>query len=163
MKRRFMKFAFTLVGSTIFFAVNAQKTTIPQIHSFSAKEAVDYALQSAVQVKNALIDIQLQEQQNKQIIAQALPQINGSVAFTDYLAIPTQLIPAEFTGGPAGTYFPIKFGTKYSATYGANLQQILFDGQVFVGLQARKAAIKNYVLAADVTKEQIKTLSLIHI
>ena len=157
MKRRFMKFAFTLVGSTIFFAVNAQKTTIPQIHSFTAKEAVDYALQNAVQVKNALIDIQLQEQQNKQIIAQALPQINGSVAFTDYLAIPTQLIPAEFTGGPAGTYFPIKFGTKYSATYGANLQQILFDGQVFVGLQARKAAIKNYVLAADVTKEQIKT------
>jgi len=157
MKRRFMKFAFTLVCSSIFFAVNAQKTTIPQIHSFTAKEAVDYALQNAVQVKNALIDIQLQEQQNKQITAQALPQINGSVAFTDYLAIPTQLIPAEFTGGPAGTYFPIKFGTKYSATYGANLQQILFDGQVFVGLQARKAAIKNYVQAADVTKEQIKT------
>ena len=38
----------------------------------------------------------------------------------------------------------------------ANLQQILFDGQVFVGLQARKAAIKNAVLTADITKEQIK-------
>lgn len=156
MKRRFMKFAFTLLGSSIFFAVNAQKTTIPQIHSFTAKEAVDYALQNAVQVKNALIDIQLQEQQNKQVTAQALPQINGSVAFTDYLAIPTQLVPAEFAGGPAGTFIPIKFGTKYSATYGGNLQQILFDGQVFVGLQARKAAIQNSVLAADITKEQIK-------
>src|SRR6185437_10646442 len=109
MKRRFMKFAFTLVCSSIFFAVNAQKTVIPQIHSFTAKEAVDYALQNAVQVKNALIDIQLQAQQNKQITAQALPQINGSVAFTDYLAIPTQLVPAEFAGGPAGTFFPIKF------------------------------------------------------
>ncbi|MGN6530836.1 MAG: TolC family protein, partial [Ginsengibacter sp.] len=59
-------------------------------------------------------------------------------------------------GGTPGTFFPIKFGTKYSGTYGANLQQILFDGQVFVGLQARKAAINNAVLTADVTKEQIK-------
>src|SRR6185312_3616203 len=99
---------------------------------------------------------QLQQQQNKQITAAALPQVNGSVSFTDYLSIPTQLIPAEFVGGPAGTYFPVKFGTKYSGTYGANLQQILFDGQVFVGLQARRAAIKNATLASQVTKEQIK-------
>ena len=148
-----------LVGllSGIFVTVNGQKDSISKIHYFTAKEAVDYALQNAVQVKNALIDIQLQQQQNKQITAQALPQINGSVSFTDYLSIPTQLIPAEFVGGPAGTYFPVKFGTKYSGTYGANLQQILFDGQVFVGLQARRAAIKNATLASDITKEQIKT------
>jgi outer membrane protein len=156
MKRRFMKLALLVAGSTIFFTVNGQKSTISQIHSFTAKEAVDYALQNTVQVKNALLDIQLQQQQNKQITAQALPQVNGNVAFTDYLSIPTQLVPAEFAGGPAGTFFPIKFGTKYSATYGANLQQILFDGQVFVGLQARKAAIQSSVLAADITKEQIK-------
>ena len=143
---------------TFFLAAHAQqKNATPQIHSFTAKQAVDYALQNAVQVKNALIDIKLQYQQNKQITAEALPHINGNVGLTDYLSIPTTLIPAEFTGGPAGTYFPVKFGTKYSGNYGANLQQILFDGQVFVGLQARKAAIKNAELTADITKEQIKT------
>ena len=142
--------------STIYFGVKAQSNVTPQIHAFTAQEAVDYALQNATQVKNALLDIRLQYQQNKQITAAALPHINGSVALTDYLSIPTTLIPAEFTGGPPGTYFPVKFGTKYSANYGADLQQILFDGQVFVGLQARNAAIKNAELAADVTKEQIK-------
>ncbi|MGN6266911.1 MAG: TolC family protein, partial [Ginsengibacter sp.] len=104
----------------------------------------------------ALLDIQLQYQQNKQITAAALPHISGSADFTDFLSIPTQLIPAEFAGGPAGTYFPVKFGTKYTGSYGANLQQIIFDGQVFVGLQARKAAIKNAELTVDITKEQIK-------
>jgi len=133
-----------------------QKDSTRQIHTFSAKEAVDYALQNSVQVKNALLDIKLQYQQNKQVTAAALPHITGSVDFTDFLSIPTQLIPAEFAGGPAGTYFPVKFGTKYTGSYGANLQQILFDGQVFVGLQARKAAIENAVLTADITKEQIK-------
>lgn len=158
MKVKMKKIILIPVLAFMCFAAQAQKNTTPvKIYSFTAKEAVDYALQNAVQVKNALIDIQLQVQQNKQITAQALPQVNGSVGFTDYLSIPTQLVPAEFAGGPAGTFFPIKFGTKYSATYGANLQQILFDGQVFVGLQARKAAIKSSVLAADLTKEQIKT------
>jgi outer membrane protein TolC len=140
----------------ICFITNAQQKTPSEVHSFTAQEAVDYALKNAVQVKNALVDIQLQEQQNKQITAAALPQVNGTVSFVDYLSIPTQLVPAEFAGGTPGTFFPIKFGTKYSGTYGANLQQILFDGQVFVGLQARKSAIKNSVLTADVTKQQIK-------
>ena len=141
----------------LYFGASAQQNdSATQIHSFSAKQAVDYALQNAVQVKNALLDIQLQYQQNKQVTAAALPHISGSVDFTDYLSIPTQLIPAEFAGGPAGTYFPVKFGTKYTGSYGANLQQIIFDGQVFVGLQARKAAIKNAELTADITKEQIK-------
>src|SRR5678810_1035236 len=40
---------------------------------------------------------------------------------------------------------------------GIDLNQILFDGQVFVGLKARSAAIKNAELAAEVTKEQIKS------
>ncbi|MGN6542730.1 MAG: TolC family protein [Ginsengibacter sp.] len=156
MKTRFIRFSLLTMLTGICFLTNAQQKTPSEVHSFTAQEAVDYALKNAVQVKNALVDIQLQEQQNKQITAAALPQVNGTVSFVDYLSIPTQLVPAEFAGGTPGTFFPIKFGTKYSGTYGANLQQILFDGQVFVGLQARKSAIKNSVLTADVTKQQIK-------
>jgi outer membrane protein TolC len=156
MKTRFIRFSLLTMLTGICFITNAQQKTPSEVHSFTAQEAVAYALKNAVQVKNALVDIQLQEQQNKQITAAALPQVNGTVSFVDYLSIPTQLVPAEFAGGTPGTFFPIKFGTKYSGTYGANLQQILFDGQVFVGLQARKSAIKNSVLTADVTKQQIK-------
>ncbi len=158
MKTRLIQFIVTGILSGICFITHAQqKNTAPEIQSFSAKEAVDYAMSHAVQVKNALLDIKIQAQTNKGYTAEALPQISGSVNLTDYLSIPTQLIPAEFTGGPPGTYIPIKFGTKYSGTYGANLQQIIFDGQVFVGLQARKTALQNAILTADVTKEQIKT------
>ena len=52
--------------------------TTGQMHTFTAKEAVDYALKNAVQVKNALVDIRVQEQTNKEITALALPQINAS-------------------------------------------------------------------------------------
>lgn len=156
MKIKIRQLVIAAVFNLVCFGVKAQTNGTGQIHAFTAQEAVDYALQNAVQVKNALIDIKLQYQQNKQITAAALPHLNGNVGLVDYLSIPTTLIPAEFSGGPPGTYFPVKFGTKYSSNYGADLQQILFDGQVFIGLQARSAAIKNAELTADITKEQIK-------
>lgn len=127
-----------------------------QTNAFSVKQAVDYALRNAVQVKNALIDIQIQKQTNKEITSMAFPQINGSVSVNDYLSLPTSLIPAEFTGGAPGSFIPLKFGTKYSASFGADLQQILFDGQVFVGLKARKTAMEFYGKMAEVTQEMIK-------
>src|SRR5665213_2524781 len=119
MKTRMIKFILTGMFSGILFIANAQqKNAPPETHSFTAKEAVDYSMSHAVQVKNALLDIKIQEQTNKGYTAQALPQISGNVSLTDYLSIATQLIPAEFTGGAPGTYIPIKFGTKYNGNYG---------------------------------------------
>ena len=132
--------------------VFAQKTT----NQFSVKQAADYAMQNSVAVRNALLDIKIQHEVNRQVTSAALPQVNASVSLNDYLVIPTSLLPAEIVGGPAGTYFPVQFGVKYNATGGVDLSQLLFDGQVFVGLQARRASLDFYRRQADVTKEQIK-------
>ena len=127
-----------------------------QVNSFSAQQAVDYALKNSAQVKNALLDIEEQRQSNKEITASAFPQINGNANLNDYLSIPTSLIPAEIAGGPPGTYLPLKFGTKYNATVGGDLQQLLFDGQVFIGLMARKTVLELATKNAEVTRELIK-------
>ncbi len=138
------------------FNVYAQQTNTPTINAFSAKQAVEYALKNSIPVKNALLDIEQQKQSNRQITASALPQITGNASVIDYLSIPTSLIPAEFFGGTPGTYQPIKFGTKYNGTYGGDLQQIIFDGQVFVGLKARKTSIDFFSKIAEITQEKIK-------
>lgn len=134
----------------------AQKAGAPTVLSFSASGAVDYAMTHSVQVRNALLDIQYQEQSNKVVTSEALPQLSGNASLTDYLSIPTTLIPAQFFNGPAGTFIPVKFGTKYIGNYGATLDQILFDGQVFVGLMARKKSIDFMQTTAEVTKDNIK-------
>lgn len=154
MKTTLIQPALIFLLCNIFFVSNAQQDR--KIFAFTAKQAVDYALQNATAVKNALLDIETQKQTNKGITASALPQVTGSASVIDYLSIPTSLLPAEIFGGTPGTFIPVKFGTKYNATYGAQLQQILFDGQVFVGLQARKTSIDFYVKTAEVTEEQIK-------
>ena len=132
----------------------AQTTTR---HEFTIQQAVDYARKNNVQVKNALLGVQIQTQSNRQVTAAALPTVTGSVGVTDYIDIPTSLLPGAIFGQPAGTYIPVKFGTKYNSTAALQLQQILFDGQVFVGLQARSTSIDFQNKNVEVTEEAIKT------
>ena len=127
-----------------------------QIHTFSLQQAIDYAAKNSVIVKNALIDYQIQQQSNRATVSQALPQITGNLGLTDYIQIPTTLIPGEFVGQPAGTFLPLKFGTQYNATGGVTLKQVLFDGQVFVGLQARQASLDFYKKKEEVTEQMLR-------
>ncbi|MBT9484228.1 TolC family protein [Sediminibacterium sp.] len=147
-------------------------------HEFSIEQAVAYAKKNNVQVKNALLAIQAQMQTNKEITASALPTISGSIG-TQHLpnvavqTLPNFISPATYQvlidqGVRDGNGNPIKmpsdfgfiaaqFGTKWNASAGVSLQQLLFDGQVFIGLQARKASIDFQEAAARVTEENIKT------
>lgn len=127
-----------------------------QVHPFSARQTADYALKNSVQVRNALIDVAIQQQSNREITASAFPQLSGSANLTNYLSLPTNLLPGEFFGRPAGTFIPVKFGTKFNGSYTANLRQIIFDGQVFVGLQARRSAITLSEQTGEVTQNEIK-------
>ena len=125
------------------------------IHDFTLAQTIDYSTKNSVFVKNALLDYQIQEQSNRATTSQALPQITGNLGWTDFLQIPTTLIPGEFFGQP-GTYLPVKFGTKYNSTGGVTLTQILFDGQVFVGLQARQASLDFYRKKQEITEQMLR-------
>ena len=160
--------------------LSAMQSSIAQNkNEFSVKQAVDYGVKNAVQVKNALIDIKIQEQTNREITAAAFPQINGSVNTIHYFNVPVQSIPnfiapATYnvlqkegvkngtgntitmpTGGNFGN-LPLQFGTPWTSSAGLDFSQLLFDGQVFVGLQARSAAMELSKKYSEVTAEQIK-------
>ena len=149
-----------------------------QSNDFSAAQAVAFAMKNAVDVKNAMIDIQIQKQSNRELTAIAYPQLNGSISGTHFIDIPTTTLPDFISPSvygvlvnngvvngsgnpivfPAGGFgsVPAKFGTAWNATGGLDASQIIFDGQVFVGLKARSEVMNFANYTADVTKEQIK-------
>jgi outer membrane protein TolC len=154
-------------------------TIAQQKNNFSVKQAVDYAMKNAAQVKNALLDVKVQEQVNRQITSAAFPQVNGSIGTTHYFDIPVTSLPNFISpatyqvlvdeGVKNGSGNPIKmpnggdfgniaakFGVPWTANAGIDVSQLLFDGQVFVGLMARDAVLEFYKKTADVTQEQIK-------
>lgn len=138
--------------------IQAQQTEQrpPQTHHFSLQDALNYAEKNNVQVKNALLEIQLQEQVNREVTGMAYPQISGSGQLTYNAKLPASLVPAEFFGGQPGEFARLVFGVKWTSTGGVSLSQILFDGQVFTGLQARESLIELREKNAELTKEQIR-------
>jgi len=111
------------------------------VMSFSLKEAQDYAYANNYDLKNAAHDVEIARKIVKQNTAIGLPQINGGIDYTNFLAIPTTLIPGEILNEP-GTYFPVQFGTRYNATLRAEATQLVYSGQYLVGLQTAKAYLE---------------------
>ena len=169
-RKKIMLCCFILIGMHASFS--------QQTNYFSAKQAVEFAMKNATEVKNALLDIQIQQQANREFTAIALPQINASINGTHYFDIPVTTLPdfispsvynvlvnngvKDGSGNPIRQpnngygSVPAKFGTSWNASGGIDVSQILFDGQVFIGLKARSAVLKLAGQAAEVTKEQIK-------
>ena len=142
--------AFTITGYSI--AQDSTKAT----HAFSLDQCVEYAQKNNVQVRNALLAIEVQKQTNREIAGAALPTINTNLSGVNYTQIPVSLLPGQIFGGAPGTFIPVQFGTKYNANYGASIQQLLFDGQVFIALQARAASLDMQRKNAALTQEAIK-------
>ena len=157
-------------------AATAQKSS-PQVHSFSLREAVAFAEKNNVQIKNALLDYRLQEETNRNITSAAYPQLSGSLgttynpkiavqSFPNFIGMATyQVLTQEGVKNGSGQpiqapsdfgYITAGFGTKWNATGSVSLSQILFDGQVFVGLQARRTSLDYAHSNVEVTKESIK-------
>ncbi|MFT3748542.1 MAG: TolC family protein [Agriterribacter sp.] len=138
--------------STILYA--QQDTT--HEHAFTLQQALDYARKNNVQVKNALIDIQIQQQVNREVTGRAYPQVNASGSLVYNAQLPVSLVPAEFFGGQPGTFEKLAFGVKWGATGGVSLNQLLFDGQVFIGLKARSTLMEFAAKKEEITEEAIR-------
>jgi len=122
-------------------SLNAQEAGTQNATSFSLQQAIDYSLKNSPNYLNAQYDVESADYRRKELLGVGLPQINGSVDFKDYLDIPTSLLPAQIFGGPAGSFIPVKFGTKYNSTAGLSASQLVFSSDYIVGLSAAKELI----------------------
>jgi outer membrane protein len=146
-------------------------------HSFGLEQATGYALKNSVAVKKALVDVKIQNEVNREITAAALPNVSGAFSTNYFPNIAVQNFPNFIAAATYGVlkdegvkdgngqpivapadfgFVQAQFGTKYTASAEVSASQILFDGQVFIGLQARKAAMDFSRKQVAVTEEAIK-------
>jgi outer membrane protein TolC len=144
--------------------------------SFTLDEAIAFALQNNHDVINAQTDIEIARKKINETTAIGLPQINGKLSNTNYLNIPTTLMPDFISPAvhavnendfgltpinPLGdpTFFPVQFGTKHNASVELSVAQLIFNGSYIVGLQAARAYLeqsKVQLIKSNIdTKEQV--------
>jgi len=143
-----------------------------QSYKLTVKEAVDLAYKNVVELKNAELDYRIQKAKNSEITGQALPQISGNVQANRYIKLPTILFPQSDEGvygvlkregllpssatAPAPTLVPFSLQQPWNIGLGATVSQLLFQPDVFVGLQARRTALDYSRAMVDQTRESIK-------
>lgn len=151
-KKAILPLLFIGVGIT---SVNAQNAGTQNSTGFTLQQAIDYSLKNSPNYLNAEYDVQNAVYKRKELLGVGLPQVNGSVDLKDYLEIPTSLLPAQIFGGPAGTFTPVKFGTKYNATAGLSASQLVFSSDYIVGLKAAKELINLSKISVYRTKTEL--------
>ena len=124
--------------------------------SFNLEEAITFAIDSNYTAINARRDIAIAIKQKWETTAAGLPQIGGNISYNNNLKQPVTLLPAEITGGPAGTFTPVTFGTKQNTSAVATLDQLIFDGSYLVGLKAAKTFLKYSENLSEKTNLQIR-------
>ena len=154
-------------------------TIAQQKFRLSAEEASAMALKNAYELKNARLDREIQIAKNKEYIAQATPQVNGSVQMQHFFSIPVTLIPdfispavygvlsknnvKDGNGNPItqpsnGTqFFPAQFGVPWQSSAGFQFQQLLFQPDLFIAITARKKAVDYTEANIRVMEDSVKS------
>jgi outer membrane protein len=147
-----------------------------QKYEITVKEAVDLAYKNVVELKNAEIDYRIQVAKNREILGQAYPQLTGNVGANYYMKLPTFLFPdatstaiysilkeegvsgnnGPITEIPDPTFRQVSFQQPWNLNAGVTLTQLLFQPDVFVGLQARQTALDYSKALVEQAKEKIK-------
>ncbi len=142
-------------------------------YELTVRDAVELAYKNVIELKNAQVDYKIQEALNREIIGRALPQITANAGTQYYLKLPQILFPNGADAGiynvlvkekilpqgtpiPSPTLVPVSFQQPWNVAAGAGFQQLLFQPDVFVGIQARQTALDLSNAFTEQTKEKIK-------
>lgn len=144
-----------LIICLLLFSI-AGKAQQKEGYSFTLEEAIQFALDSNYTVLNARRDIAIALKKKWETTATGLPQIDGAVNYNNNLKQPVTLLPGEIIGGEPGTFIPVTFSTKQSASATATLNQLIFDGSYLVGLKAAKAFLDYSENASEKTSLEVR-------
>ena len=165
-----------VTGVVIILMLFATTVAGQQRYELTVKEAVDLAYKNVIALKNAQIDYRIQEARNREILGQAYPQLTGNIGASYYIKLPGILFPdatstavysilkeegVQGVNGPITTVpdpvlRQVSFQQPWNFQGGATLTQLLFQPDVFVGLQAREAALNLSAAQIEQMKEGIK-------
>lgn len=149
-KNSMNKFSFFIL---VLVVVAGNPLLSQQAIEMSLEQARAYANEHNYNLRTSALDVEAARYRVKESTASGLPQISGSIGYTDNIALPVQLIPGDFIGQP-GEEVELTFGTKYNAVASAGINQLIFSGEYIVGLQAAKAFLEKS--RKDYVKTQIE-------
>lgn len=151
--------------------------------SLTLKQAQDLALENSQQVELARIELAKANAQVKEAMAALLPQVNGTLSYTQYGQLPSTIFPnfqasevnniyalIENQFAELGSPLPVpisqpadqipdeaelQFGKKFNVNAEIMATQVVFNGVFLVGLQAASAFVSIVEHQEVLTREKL--------
>ncbi len=112
--------------------------------SFSLNEAVSYAQNNSIKIKDAQIAVSDADWRVEEAKAIGFPQVNFKSDYNRFLKLPVTILPQEFgidptTGMVDPNFNPeVTFGVKHNFGMSLEASALLFDGSYIIGLRAAR-------------------------
>lgn len=132
-----------IIAAFLVGLMGVQMTSAQEV--LTLKDALNYALAHSESIKKAHLDVERGKHQVAEVRASALPQIEGTGAL-NYNPVIGKLV---FAGQS------VTIGQPWDSHVGVQLNQQVFNQQVFTGLKAAKTTSEFYELSAELTEEQV--------
>ncbi|HLR25085.1 MAG TPA: TolC family protein, partial [Fodinibius sp.] len=121
----------------------------------SLQECIDRALERNLDVEHAKQGLKKTRESVDEVASGLYPQVEATGSYQYNLKLPTELVPAEIFGGEPGTYREVSLSSPQNLTGTIQLNQVLFDGQLLMGLKAAKVSTDVSRLQIMQTKEEV--------
>ena len=103
---------------------------------YSLTDLLKMADTANLTLKNARLDVSSNINQRKAFLASQYPKITANGDYRYNAIIPGQIVPADFFGGPPGTFAEVQFGVPINLSNTVQLTQFIFNPQLNYGLNA---------------------------
>lgn len=144
---------FKYIAVSFFLFVFTTKSMAQQ--TITLQDALNYALKNSKAVTKARLDVESVDYKIKEVRAGALPTIDGTSTITRNIQAQKFILPAEFMGGNPGEFIAVTAGTTWGAMSQVQLNQQLFNQQVFTGLRASRSSKEFYQIASKLAEENL--------
>jgi outer membrane protein TolC len=106
---------------------------------------------------NAILEFDKAKHQKKEYLSAGMPEANITGGFNQFINLPVQVLPVSFFNPAASEEEIIAFraGTEFNSNASLQVNQLLFDGSYFVGIQASKLLIELQRQQKTRTKEDV--------
>lgn len=116
---------------------------------WTLEECIDSAMVNNKRLKMAKNNVDLNDQRNKEALANYLPKLNFNSDYKYYIEQPTQLVPMSMLGGPQGKYKEVQMGVPHNINANVQLSMPIYNARISGGIQMSE-------IASDISKIQFR-------
>lgn len=151
----YLLLGFFLISNQVLFAQQPAANTTE--NKFSLQQCIEYAIANHSSIKTAKLDEQIAAAKVGEVRASGLPQANLDGLFLKNIKVQSMFAPASALspGAPSDVILPLAFGVDYSSSATLGIQQLIFNGEYLIGLQASKTYMELATISTESTRSSL--------